>query len=173
MPKLSMVQDLSRLLRDTISRELPHLQALTEPGSAIHPDGPSSWSPKQELGHLIDSAANNHIRFVNATLQPEFKGAGYAQDGWVDLHGYQNKPWSTILDFWYAYNVFLADLVARIPQGELGTMCYIGSSEPATLRFVIEDYVVHMQHHIDHLLQRATVTQYPSATTRAVPNKPA
>jgi hypothetical protein len=25
-----------------------------------------SWSPKQIIGHLIDSAANNHARFVRA-----------------------------------------------------------------------------------------------------------
>ena len=39
--------------------------------------GPDSWSPRQELGHLIDSAANNHIRFVRAATEPEFSGPGY------------------------------------------------------------------------------------------------
>ncbi len=70
-----------------------------------------AWSPKQELGHLIDSAANNHIRFVLASLEGEFRGAGYAQDTWVDAHGYQDFAWTELVDLWYSYNSLLAHLV--------------------------------------------------------------
>ena len=45
-----------------------------------------------------------------------------------------------------------------IPEERLDTMCTItsagGSGAPVTLRFVIEDYVLHMQHHVDHLLSK-------------------
>jgi hypothetical protein len=41
--------------------------------------------------------------------------------------------------------------------------CRIGSADPVTLRFLIEDYVLHMQHHLDHILGREKLTQYPGA----------
>ena len=84
-------------LEQTIEREYPILLAMTAERAAVHPAGAESWSPKQELGHLIDSAANNHIRFVRAALEPEFRGPGYAQNDWVDLHGYQEMPWQSIV----------------------------------------------------------------------------
>ena len=84
------------------------------------------------------------------------------REAWVNTHGYAEMPWSTIVDFWYSYNSLLSGLVARIPEARLNDL-QIGSSGPITLRFVIEDYVLHMQHHIDMLLGRSVITQYPGA----------
>jgi hypothetical protein len=153
--------DLSVLLQEAISEELPYLRTFPEDVASVKPA--AGWSPKEELGHLIDSAANNHIRFVLATLEPELRGPGYAQDDWVSLHGYQEMPWEEIVEVWFHYNALLARLVGRIPEEALTTTCFIGKSDPATLGFVIEDYVLHMRHHIDHLLGREKITEYPSA----------
>jgi len=162
-----MPSQLASTLRNAIATERTHLQAMSETDASVKPGGRDSWSPKQELGHLIDSAANNHIRFVRAALEPSFVGPSYAQNDWVAVHGYQDKPWAATVAFWHSYNTFLAELIERIPDEKLSTICSIGSSEPATLGFVIEDYVLHLQHHIDHLLRRAAVTQYPSAVPAA------
>ncbi len=64
------------------------------------PTGADSWSRKEELGHLIDSAVNNHVRFAAASLQTEFSGPTYEQDGWVRVHGYHEMPWLSLLDSW-------------------------------------------------------------------------
>ena len=61
------------VLRQTIDREIPALRALTDEDAARTPK-PGSWSPKQELGHLIDSAANNHMRFVVASIEGALRG---------------------------------------------------------------------------------------------------
>ena len=159
-----MPQDLALALTTTIDRELPHLRRLPDDRSSIA-RAAGKWSPREELGHLIDSAANNHIRFVRAAIGPEFRGPGYAQEDWVRRHGYRNMPWETIIDFWFQYNTFLASLVAKIPEDHLNAPCYIGASPAVTLRFLIEDYSLHMQHHIDQLLRRAIVTQYPGTAT--------
>lgn len=161
-----MAHDLSLLLANAIERELPNLRTLTDERSALE-RGPGKWSPKEELGHLIDSATNNHIRFVRGATEPEFRGAGYRQDDWVRLHGYGSMRWEQIVDFWYRYNVFLAGLLERIPEDQLETLCFIGTSPAVTLRFVIEDYILHMQHHIDQLLGREAITQYPGASIGA------
>jgi hypothetical protein len=148
---------LSILLRHAIDREFPHLQALT----ALAAPKPGSWSRKEELGHLIDSAANNHIRFVLATIDGEFRGQGYAQDRWVEAHGYRDMEWRGLVDLWYQYNVLLAHFIERIPEERMENRCVIGWGV-RTLRFVIEDYVLHMQHHLDHILARDPITTYAS-----------
>ncbi len=152
---------LSKFLRDTIDRERPNLQALTD----LAAPKPGSWSRKQELGHLIDSAANNHMRFTLAAIDGEFRGQGYAQDKWVEAHGYEDMDWRTLVDLWFHYNVLLAHLVGRIPDKHLNNRCVIGWGV-VSLQFVIEDYVLHMQHHLDHVLGRASITAYPGATTK-------
>src|SRR5579863_9470395 len=105
-----MPQDLSLLLAQTIERELPNIRELTEDRASI-PRAAGKWCPKEELGHLIDSASNNHIRFVRAALEPEFHGSGYAQDDWVRLHGYRDLSWALLVDVWSQYNLLLAALV--------------------------------------------------------------
>jgi hypothetical protein len=156
-----MPQDLSLLLAQPVERELPSLRDVSEERASLA-RAPGKWSAKEELGHLIDSAANNHIRFVRAAIDGEFRGPGYAQDDWVRLHDYSGIPWETIVNVWFQYNTLLARLVDRIPEERLDALCFIGTSPAVTLRFVIEDYVLHMQHHIDQLLCREVITQYPS-----------
>lgn len=157
-----MSHELSKALSEIVQREQTALHGFPESRSEIRPGDETTWSPKEELGHLIDSAANNHIRFVGAATEPEFRGPTYAQNAWVCLHDYQNMPWMTIVSFWAQYNNFLASLISHISHDKLSTPCFIGSGERVTLRFVIEDYMLHMQHHLDHLLQREVITKYPA-----------
>ncbi len=150
-----MPSALAKLLQETIDRELPALRNMPQASAA------SGWSPKEELGHLIDSAANNHMRFVVGALDGEFRGAGYAQDRWVDIHGYKDMPEAQLVDLWHGFNALLVRVVERIPEEQMKAQMFIGSATPVTLSFVIEDYVLHMQHHIDHLLGRDEITLYP------------
>jgi hypothetical protein len=151
--------ELAQLLRQTIDREISELRVLTDREAALAPK-PGAWSPKQELGHLIDSAANNHMRFVVASTEGAWAGTGYTQDRWVAAHGYQDLSWTEIVELWYRYNLLLVHLVGRIAEEHMQNSCVVGSSA-VTLRFLIIDYVRHMQHHIDHVLSRPVVTPYP------------
>ena len=157
-----MQSDLAAALEDAVRAAIGPLEEIAEVEAAKKP-AVAEWSKKEELGHLIDSAANNHVRFVRAALEPDFRGPGYAQDDWVRLHGYQEMQWLEMLDFWRRYNALLAHLVRRIPEDRLGALCVVGDSSRVTLRFLIEDYVMHMRHHLDHILDRETITQYPGA----------
>jgi hypothetical protein len=158
-----MPMDLAQFLRQTIDHGISELRALSDEKAASSPR-PGAWSPKQELGHLIDSAANNHLRFIVAAIEGAYEGSGYAQDRWVEAHGYQDLPWLEIVELWYRYNLLLAHVVANITEDQMGNRCVVASSGGAsavTLRFLIEDYVIHMQHHVDHVLSRPVVTPYP------------
>ena len=70
--------------------------------------------------------------------------------------------WPSIVEFWVQYNTFIAGLIGRAPSDKLATLCFIGEDEPVTLRVLIEDYLLHAQHHLDHLLRRKKVTRYPA-----------
>jgi len=164
MGRSYMPRELALLLRQTIDRELPELRALTDEAALSTTPRPGAWSRKEELGHLIDSAANNHIRFVVASLNGEFQGVGYAQNSWVDAHGYRDLEWPEIVELWYRFNSLLAHLVERIPDERMSNKCVIGV-DVFSLGFVVEDYVLHMQHHLDHVLSRPFVTPYPAVLT--------
>jgi len=158
-----MPAELAQSLERAVAFEAVNLSTLTGEQAAVRPAGAGSWSPKEELGHLIDSAVNNHLRFVRASLDGEFTGPGYDQNGWVRAHGYQDWPWQNLIDGWRQHNSALVQAIKRIPEGRLSAPCVIGQAAPVTLRFVIEDYILHMQHHLDHILHREKITQYPGA----------
>ena len=158
-----MPAELAQSLERVIAFESVNLRVLTDEQASLRPSGADSWSRKEELGHLIDSAVNNHVRFVGAALSREFTGPGYDQDGWVRAHGYHELPWLTLMDNWRQHNQLLVRVVKGIPQDRLATPCHIGSGAAVTLGFLIEDYILHMQHHLDHILGRARITQYPGA----------
>jgi hypothetical protein len=157
-----MPEHLAQSLKEAVDREAVFLKAVTERDASRKPVA-GAWSQKEELGHLIDSATNNHVRFVRASLEPEFRGPGYEQDGWVNAHRYNEMPWADLIDFWKNYNLLLARLVEHLPENLMGRKCIVGESQPVTLEFLIEDYVLHMQHHLDHILERNVITEYPGA----------
>jgi len=163
VPPADIICDLSVPLRELIEREVSCLPALPDATAGLRAGGAGTWSPKEELGHLIDSAANNHIRFVRAQIEPEFRGPAYAQEAWVQAHAYQEMPWLAVVDFWFRYNEFLTTFLSRVKETKIQTMCYVGSGAGVSLKFLVDDYVLHMQHHVDHALGRECVTPYPAA----------
>jgi len=109
------------------------------------------WSIKEIMGHLFDSAVNNHHRFVRANDYEEFEFPGYEQDMWVIRQNYQESDWPSFLELWRLYNHQLAHVIRQISEERMYSVCRIGDYEPATLRYIVEDYLVHMEHHIKQI----------------------
>jgi len=112
---------------------------------------PSKWSPKEELGHLLDSAANNHQRIVRAQLENGLAMPGYAQNEWVAVNRYQHRDWKELIDLWTALNRQLLAAAESVPDAAWLHTLTIGAGAPVTLRFVFEDYIAHMLHHLRHI----------------------
>ena len=144
----------ARVARDltaTVDAELPKLGAISE-DRAAEPITPGKWSRKQVIGHLVDSALNNQQRFVRAQLGGPLVFPGYAQEEWVKVQAHQERSWADLLSLWTVLNRHLAHVVAHIDPRTLETPCTIGSGAPVTLRYIAEDYVRHLRHHLAQIL---------------------
>ena len=111
----------------------------------------SQWSLKEELGHLLDSAANNHQRIVRAQLEDNPAMPEYDGDQWVTLHRYQDRDWSSLIAIWVGLNRQLLAAAEAVPDSAWSRTCTIADSAPLTLRFVFDDYLDHMMQHLRHM----------------------
>jgi hypothetical protein len=142
--------EIAKSLEALVDGAAHRLFDINEADSEIHP-APGKWSKKEIIGHLIDSAANNHQRFIRAQQEPGISLPGYAQNFWVERQSYQSEPWKTLVAFWTTYNTHLAHVIAQIPEGCESNLCAVGDNKPATLKWLAQDYVRHAQHHLDQI----------------------
>jgi len=133
-------------LASVVAHALPLLSAIPEDAASKKP-APNKWSKKEILGHLIDSAANNHQRFMRLQLQAEISLPGYDQDDWVRLNRYQQRTWNEIVTLWSAYNRHLASVIESLDDSALGHVWHSPDGD-VTLEFIASDYVRHLKHHL-------------------------
>jgi len=148
------LEDFGRTIEEAAARLLLITEAESEARRAA-----GKWSRKEILGHLIDSAANNHARFVEAQAKEDMVFSGYEQESWVALQHYQEASWPALVNLWQAYNLHLLHVVSHIPQERLQQPRHphtlhriawqlVDESEPATLEYLIRDYIAHMKNHL-------------------------
>ena len=145
-------------LRRAVEGALPALRALDDAASARRP-APGKWSPRELVGHLVDSASNNHQRFVRARFQDDLVFPGYDQDAWVAAQGYATAPWGELVELWRLFNLHLARVFESTPPAlaqravtrhSFDRIAFrtVAAGEPATLAFFAADYVAHLRHHL-------------------------
>src|SRR2546423_12051827 len=152
------MQDALADFQQTINTAAARLHALGEQ-AAQQPRDDGKWSAKQIIGHLIDSAAINHQRFVLAQLRDDLAFPGYQQEEWVRAQHYEEAAWPVLVQLWQSYNQHLLHIMAHTPVDKLQTPCTqhtldriawqtVSKSEPVTLEYLMRDYIGHLKHHL-------------------------
>jgi hypothetical protein len=144
------MKELSAQLLRLVEAAEPRLRQVTEFESS-KPTLSGGWSRREVVGHLIDSASNNHQRFVRAALQTSLDFPAYDQTGNVRLQAFQEADWFLLVSLWAAYNRYLSHVIAHLPESKLDTVCRIGSGPAVTLGFLAADYVTHLVHHLSQI----------------------
>lgn len=144
-----------------IQKAIERLEYLTEiapgkiekldEGQFSYKPSPEKWSRKEILGHLIDSAANNHQRFVRVQFEHS-PTIWYDQNKWVETSRYSKLEKEKLISFWTAYNKYLASIIRFIPAHNLGKTCIMKDGSNVTLEFLIVDYVSHLEHHLKQII---------------------
>ena len=119
---------------------------------ASHREHAGRWSEKEILGHLIDSASNNHQRFVRALIAPRLEFPEYQQASWVTAQSYATESWPDIVNLWLLLNRHLLHIMRVVPEGSLERPCVIGSKEAIPLSALMDGYVDHLEHHLKSIL---------------------
>lgn len=148
------MQHTAQHLQETIEKVLPLLHKIKDADATVKP-APDKWSAKEIMGHLVDSACNNHQKFVRTIQEDGIKFPPYEQDAWVNIQRYNDIPWNELLQLWQVYNHHIAHIMRQIPDAALPNRIQIGKSEPFTLDFIVRDYPEHMKHHLLEVLPDA------------------
>lgn len=151
---------------ETIVDATARLRDIT-PQESRRGSGGDDWAPIEILGHLVDSATNNHQRFVRAQFTDDLVFPGYEQDQWVTAQKYRDESWPDLIQLWSAYNLHLLHLVSVVPAATLTkrrekhtldqiAFNLVPQDEPATLEYLIRDYVDHLRHHLHQIFRETS-----------------
>jgi len=154
----SDVPDYAEELRRVVDEAAVRLMRISAVEAKRRPR-PEKWSPAEIIGHLIDSASNNHQRFVRAQFQNDLVFPGYEQDAWVAFQTYRDAQWADLVTLWKFFNIHIArvmenspDSVRNAPRAKhnLDKLAWraVPANQPATLDYFMNDYVEHLKHHL-------------------------
>ena len=151
--------------REVIETGKTRLLAIPEETAAVQ--SANQWSAKEIMGHLIDSAANNHQRFVRAQSSDDLVCQGYDQNAWVSAQKYSQESWTELVNLWAAYNLHLLHFISVMPEETLTRQRNqhnldkvgwktVDPSTTTTLEYFIRDYAGHLQHHLNQVFERTS-----------------
>ena len=143
--------------RETIVGATTRLRDIT-PEESRRKSAPDQWAKIEILGHLIDSAANNHQRFVRAQFKDDLVFPSYDGDEWVSAQKYLDQSWPELIQLWSSYNLHILHLISVIPadtltksrtKNNLDEIAFeMVSTDQPTLEYFVRDYVDHLRHHL-------------------------
>ena len=146
------MKTVSYKIREIVSSARPELLKIS-PEIARKKKNPEAWSKQEILGHLIDSAANNHQRFVRGAQNAAGDFPTYNQNRWVEIQRYNEMNWVDLVELFSQINLHICRVIDFLPQEALNNPCNIGKEDPVTIKFVIKDYLRHLEHHIEQILR--------------------
>ena len=171
------MQDFLDDFRKTVLAAAERFALLSEQQSQV-PRVEGKWSPREILGHLIDSAANNHQRFVRAQFTDDLVFAGYEQENWVEVQRYQDESWQDLVQLWQFYNRHIVHVIEVTPEEQRTKLRakhnlhqiasdLLKEDEPVTLEWFMRDYLDHMKKHLAQIFESLPTTESVSPAAAA------
>ncbi|OPX41925.1 DinB superfamily protein [Ruminiclostridium hungatei] len=111
------------------------------------------WSLREIVGHLIDSAANNHHRLVRLQFTTRLDFPAYEAEQWISAQKYNNMDWELLVSLWYSYNCMLINIIDSIEGDQLDNV-WLKGEEEIPLREIIHQYYRHLELHMEHFNSR-------------------
>ena len=139
-------------LRGIVDEASEWLGNLTE-DVVVKRSGEGVWSIKEILGHLVDSAANNHQRFVRLQITKDLQFPDYSRDNdrWVAIQVYNRTDWKALIQLWRHYNLHLARIIGAVDQRCTDNAWQVNRQTRYTLGELMIDYPVHMKTHLKQI----------------------
>ncbi len=142
-------------IKNTVNETYPQLRGI--PDEIIKARlNPGDWSVKEIVGHLIDSASNNHQRFVRLQVADGLAFPDYSQDNdaWVSIQSYQEAAWDDLLTFWRHFNLHLAHVIKTINEECIDHIWVVDEGRSITLGELMIDYLRHLKDHLQQIRER-------------------
>lgn len=113
---------------------------------------PGKWSKKEVLGHLVDSAIHNLVRFTEINyLEKPYRHRPYNQIDLVSLNQYQTKEINELTQLWFSLNKQIVRIMKSVDEEALDYKIILSDESVIDLRFLMTDYVEHLEHHINQI----------------------
>ncbi len=122
-------------------------------------------SIKMLIGHLTDSASNNHQRMVRLQYAPRCGHSmpntemgmlvfpDYTQDNdlWLELQDYQHEDWDVLISLWKYYNLHICQVIRSVNETELNNYWIDYEGNRVTLHDMIIGYTSHLNLHLGQI----------------------
>lgn len=113
---------------------------------------PGKWSKKEILGHLVDSAIHNLVRFTEINyMEKPYHHRPYNQIDLVNLNQYQTKDIAELNQLWLSLNKQIIRIMKSADKKALDYKIILSDESVIDLRFLMTDYVEHLEHHINQI----------------------
>lgn len=146
------MEELIQQFNDLLKQGSESIQNQSEKDFANKPS-PDKWSKKEILGHLVDSAINNLQRFTEIQFEPKpYTIRHYNQDELVKTNQYQAAETEEIRKLWLALNTRIINMFGVQNEKTLAYPVILGKDKETNLQFLMEDYVVHLAHHLRQIM---------------------
>ena len=110
-------------------------------------------SIKQLLGHLIDSASNNHQRMIRLQYNSELVFPDYRQDNdrWIAIQNYQDANWPNLVQLWKFFNLHMIQVIQSTDNSRLQNQWKDFEGTSVTLDQMIVGYLDHLNLHMNEI----------------------
>ncbi|MEG1229744.1 MAG: DinB family protein [Flavobacterium sp.] len=113
---------------------------------------PGKWSKKEILGHLTDSGIHNLVRFTEINyLEKPYQHRPYNQIDLVNLNQYQTMDIQELTQLWLSINKQILRIMKTVNEKALAYKIILSDHSEIDLKFLMTDYVEHLEHHINQI----------------------